>query len=687
MAVKIISKKKKETRYVERDVSWMYFNHRILQEARKEDIPLLERLSFLGIYSNNLDEFFRVRMASLNRLLESDNKEVRKQHDNIRKTIKTINKLNAQFSQEYTVAIDEVFKALEQHNIRLIDNTQLNGEQEAFLKSYFHDRLNGYTNPIWFSEIDEIGQLEDNRIYLLVKKTEQTDALHLPKSSLAIIKVPDRENGRFVKVPSSDGFDNIMYLDDVVRYCLPLIFIGFKPGTFEAYSFKFTKDAEMEMENDFDYGVLQKIAKGVNSRRHGDPVRLIYDKQMPKDMRKKLMSKIDVSKLDASLASSRYQNHRDLMGFPDCGHDELKFPKWKPIMKPEFLSQESILDQIRRKDLFIHVPYHSFDGYIRVLREAALKPEVKSIKTTLYRLAKDSKVVKALICAARNGKKVTAVVELLARFDEESNIKWSKRMQEEGINVIFGVEGLKIHSKLLYIESKQGNIACIGTGNFHEGNAKTYTDYLMMTARKNIVQEVKKVFDFIDRPFSQVRFKELMVSPNSMKNRILSLINNEMMKINHITELDVVNKLYAASAAGVKIGIVLRGNCSLVTDASGTGGNIKAVGIIDRYLEHSRILIFCNGGAPKYYIGSADWMPRNLLNRIEVMTPVYDADMQRDLLRTVEYGLSDTTNGRIVDGSGDNVIQPVVGDRPFRSQEELHNAYEAEAKAVSTEGE
>ena len=487
----------------------------------------------------------------------------------------------------------------------------------------------------------------------------------------------------------------VMYLDDVVRYCLPLIFIGFKPGTFEAYSFKFTKDAEMEMENDFDYGVLQKIAKGVNSRRHGDPVRLIYDKQMPKDMRKKLMSKIDVSKLDASLASSRYQNHRDLMGFPDCGHDELKFPKWKPIMKPEFLSQESILDQIRRKDLFIHVPYHSFDGYIRVLREAALKPEVKSIKTTLYRLAKDSKVVKALICAARNGKKVTAVVELLARFDEESNIKWSKRMQEEGINVIFGVEGLKIHSKLLYIESKQGNIACIGTGNFHEGNAKTYTDYLMMTARKNIVQEVKKVFDFIDRPFSQVRFKELMVSPNSMKNRILSLINNEIknaragreawikMKINHITELDVVNKLYAASAAGVKIGIVLRGNCSLVTGVPGVSDNIRAVGIIDRYLEHSRILIFCNGGAPKYYIGSADWMPRNLLNRIEVMTPVYDADMQRDLLRTVEYGLGDTTNGRIVDGSGDNVIQPVVGDRPFRSQEELHNAYNAEAKAVS----
>lgn len=330
------------------------------------------------------------------------------------------------------------------------------------------------------------------------------------------------------------------------------------------------------------------------------------------------------------------------------------------------------------------------------MREAALKPEVKTIKTTLYRLAKDSKVVKALICAARNGKKVTAVVELLARFDEESNIRWSKRMQEEGINVIFGVEGLKVHSKLLYVESTKGSIACVGTGNFHEGNAKVYTDYLMMTARKGIVSEVKKVFDFIDRPFSQFRFRELMVSPNSMKTRIISLIDKEIknarvgreawikMKINHITEPDVVDKLYAASKAGVKVDIVLRGNCSLVTGKPELSENIHAVGIIDRYLEHSRILIFCNEGNPKYFIGSADWMPRNLLNRIEVMAPVYDEDMKKDLMRTVEYGLRDTTNGRVVDGSGENVMQEVENGRPFRSQEELYNAYMEEAMAADT---
>ena len=676
----------------------MYFNHRILQEAQKESIPLLERLSFLGIYSNNLDEFFRVRMASLNRLLYADDRAIRKQHDCIRKTISKINKLNAAYSQEYSDATVQVFSELEKHKIRLLDETQLNGEQKAFLEDFFFERLNGYTNPIWFSEMGEIGNLEDNRIYLLVRKTETASLQRRPKQNLAVIKVPDRENGRFIRIPSSDGYDNIMYLDDVVRYCLPLIFVGFKPSTYEAYSFKFTKDAEMEMDNDSDYGMLQKISKGVRSRRQGEPVRLIYDKLMPNGMRRKLMDKMNLDKLDASLASSRYQNHKDLMKFPCVGHAELKYPSWKHFLKPEFLSQESILDLIRQKDRFIHVPYHSFDGYIRLLREAALHPEVKSIKTTLYRLAKDSKVVKALICAARNGKKVTAVVELLARFDEESNIKWSKRMQEEGVNVIYGVEGLKIHSKLLYIEAKKGNIACVGTGNFHEGNAKVYTDYFMMTARAGIVSEVKKVFDFIDRPFSQFRFRELLVSPNSMKNRILTFISNEIknakagreawikIKINHITDIDIVEKLYAASKAGVRVDIVIRGNCSLVPGVPGVSENIHAVGIIDRYLEHSRILVFCNGGAPKYFIGSADWMPRNLVNRIEVMTPVYDADMQRDLMRTIDFGLRDTSNGRIVDGHGLNAIQPVEGGRPFRSQEELYWAYEAETKAASAAG-
>ena len=664
--------------YVERDVSWMYFNHRILQEAEKEFVPLLERLSFLGIYSNNLDEFFRVRVASLNRMLERKlDKDTEQQ---IKKSLKTINKLNESYSKEYTEAVDRVFEELETHKIRLVTEASLNDEQKDFLSQFFYDKLNGSVNPIWLSEIEDLTVLEDNRIYLIVEKCEKKDN----KKKYAIVKVPDRIYGRWVKIPSSNGFDNIMYLDDVIRYCLPLVFLGFKESTYRAYSFKFTKDAEMEMDNDADFGTMEKIALGVNSRKKGDAVRVIYDHEMPREMQRKLRDRLNTKELDASLAGGRYQNHKDLMSFPDCGRKDLKYDKWTPIMKPEFISNESILDQIRQKDRFIHVPYHNFNGYIRVLREAAIKPEVKSIKTTLYRLAKDSKVVKALITAARNGKKVTAVVELLARFDEESNIKWSKRMQEEGVNVIFGVEGLKIHSKLLYIESKKGNIACIGTGNFHEGNAKIYTDYLMMTARPKIVNEVAKVFDFIDRPFSPFRFSELLVSPNSMKSRILRMLDTEIrnagegkeawvkIKINHITDTDMVTKLYQASKAGVKIDIVIRGNCSLVPGIKGLSENIRCVGIIDRYLEHSRILIFANGGKPRYFLGSADWMPRNLLNRIEVLTPVYDEELQADLMRTISYGMRDTTNGRIVDGKGTNDF---VEGEPFRSQQELYKEY------------
>ncbi len=664
--------------YVERDVSWMYFNHRILQEAEKEYVPLLERLSFLGIYSNNLDEFFRVRVASLNRML--DRKPTPAAEQQLKKSLKTINKLNEKYSREYTLAVDRVFAELELHKVRLLTETQLNAEQQQYLSDFFYEKLNGSVNPIWLSEIKDLSTLEDNRIYLIVEKRDTAS----DKRKYAIVKVPDRVYGRWVKIPSSDGFDNIMYLDDVIRFCLPLVFLGFKESRYRAFSFKFTKDAEMEMDNDADFGTMEKIALGVDSRKRGEAVRVLYDGEMPREMVRKIRERLNAKELDTSLAGGRYQNHKDLMSFPDCGHKELKYEKWPSIMKPEFLSNESILEQIRHKDRFIHVPYHSFNGYIRVLREAATKPEVKSLKTTLYRLAKDSKVVNALITAARNGKKVTAVVELLARFDEESNIKWSKRMQEEGVNVIFGVEGLKIHSKLLYIESKKGNIACIGTGNFHEGNAKIYTDYMMMTARPKIVNEVAKVFGFIDRPFSQVRFNELLVSPNSMKSRILRMLDTEIknaaegkeawvkMKINHITDTDIVAKLYQASRAGVNTDIVIRGNCSLVPGLPKYSENIRCVGIIDRYLEHSRILIFCNGGKPKYYLGSADWMPRNLLNRIEVLTPVYDEDLQADLLRTVSYGMRDTANGRTVDGKGSNAL--VEGQR-FRSQEELYKAY------------
>ncbi len=680
------NKSSKERRYVERDLSWMYFNRRILQEAEKPGVPVLERMSFLGIYSNNLDEFFRVRVASLSRIAESKERIPKAERERAKKTIKEINRLNAAYNKEFEHAVGVVTAELSSHGIRLLHETDLNEEQKLYIKRLYLDRLNGITNPVWLSEIKEIGGTDDDSIYLAVRRSQWMADKKKAKVTYALIKVPDREVGRFVVLPPADGYCNIMFLDDVIRFCLPLIFIGAGKCTYEAYSFKFTKDAEMDIDNDLNYGVVQKVAKGVKSRKRGEPIRVIYDERMPKDLLRKIMARLNVDQLDTIVSGGRYQNHKDFMGFPDCGKKELRYPAWTPIVKPEMETEECVLDTIRQKDRFLHVPYHSFNSFIRLLREAALNPDVSEIRATLYRLAKDSKVVNTLICAARNGKKVTVVIELLARFDEESNIKWSKRMQEAGIDVVFGVEGLKVHSKLVYIGCKGGDIACIGTGNFHEGNAKTYTDYMVMTARPTLVREVKKVFDFIRKPFKPVRFRELLVSPNDMKPRILRLIDNEIknakagidawirMKINHITDEDVVEKLYDAAAAGVKVSIVLRGNCSLMP--SGVE-NMHVVGIIDRYLEHSRILIFANGGSPKYFMGSADWMPRNLVNRVEVLTPVYDDDLQRDLARTVDFGLRDTTNGRIVDGCGKNELQQ---GEPFRSQERLYVDYLKEAQ-------
>lgn len=678
--------------FVERDLSWMYFNHRILQEAEKKEVPILERMSFLGIYSNNLDEFFRVRMASLNRLALSKDKNIKADRERAKKTIKDINHLNACYNKEFEKAVDDITEELEAKGIRLLHETELNEEQQLFIRRLYLEKLNGSTNPIWLSQVKEIGATGDDGIFLAIKRMEWHEDKKKPKVDYALIAMPDKELGRFVRLPKSDGMENIMYLDDVIRYCLPMIFIGEGKATYEAYSFKFTKDAEMEMDNDLNSGVMQKVAKGVKSRKSGEPIRVIYDDSMPKELLKRIMSRLNIDTLDTIVSGGRYQNHKDLMAFPDCGRTDLKYPKWTPILKPELETEQSILDTIRQKDRFIHVPYHSFNSFIRVLREAALNPDVKGINVTLYRLAKASKVVKALICAARNGKKVTVVIELLARFDEESNIKWSKRLQEAGVEVVFGVEGLKIHSKLVYIQCKSGDIACIGTGNLHEGNAKVYTDYMMMTARPQIVREVKKVFEFISKPFKPVKFRELLVSPNEMKPKILRLISDEIrnakegleawikVKINHITDEDVVAKLYEASQAGVKISLLVRGNCSLVPGLPGVSENISALGVIDTYLEHARILIFANGGNPKYFLGSADWMPRNLVNRIEVLTPVYDEQLQHDLERTIDYGLRDTTNARIVDGRGGNQFKEGA---PFRSQEQLYVDYLKESQEIN----
>lgn len=682
-----MNKKKTANRYyLPRDVSWMYFNHRILQEAMREDVPLLERLSFLGIYSNNLDEFFRVRVATQNRVAECEDRSAHDESVAARQLLKQIGKLNAEYAREYETAVRQVTEALRREHICLVDDTQLDEAQQAFIDSYYRERLNGHIAPLWLSALKCLDNETDESIYLAVKMKRATNKR---ESEYAIIELPVTLTGRFVRLPDKEGCSYLMYLDDAVRHCLPLIFAGTGHSQFEAYAFKFTKDAEMEIDNDLRNGLLQKISKGVKSRKRGEPLRVIYDARMPRDLLKKLLDKLGVDKTDTVLSGGRYHNHKDLMRFPDCGRSDLKYPTWPPIDQPELTGEESILMQIRRKDRFVHVPYHSFDSYVRVLQEAAIHREVKSIKTTLYRLAKDSKVVKALITAARNGKKVTVVIELLARFDEASNIGWSKKMQDAGVHVIFGVEGLKVHSKVTHIGMRTGgDIACISTGNFHEGNARCYTDCILMTAARSIVADVASVFRFIERPYSPVRFKELFVSPNEMRQKFVRLINNEIknreagrpayirVKVNHVTDPTLVEKLYEAALAGVPVDMVVRGNCSLMPGPAGLEDTMHITGIIDRYLEHARIFVFAAGGEEKVFMGSADWMPRNLDNRVEVVTPVYDADIKQELKRIVDYGLRDTSQGRGVDGTGNDPLRTAGGEARFRSQEELYNYYE-----------
>ena len=679
---------KKLENYLDRDVSWLYFNSRILQEANRPHVPLLERITFLGIYSNNLDEFFRVRMAYQSRLAEAPKKSRSTEGVTAKKIIKKISALNAAYAVEFDACVKQLRGELRKENLCLVSDQEISGEQQEFVRTYFREHLNGLISPIWFSAIKIFDVETDENIYLAVKmKKHQGEEGY----DYAYIEIPVRLCGRFVRLPDQEGKCYIMYVDDVVRSCLPLVFEGQDFSAFEAYAFKFTRDAEMEIDNDPRSGKIQKIAKGIKSRKRGEPLRVIYDSEMPKDLLNRVLKKLDLDRWDTLQKSGRYQNHKDLMKFPDCGRKDLKYPAWQPLLHKDLSGTESLIETIQRKDCFLHVPYHSFDSFIRVLQEAAINKQVKDIKITLYRLAQESKVIKALIAAARNGKKVTVVIELMARFDEESNIRWSKTLQDAGIKVKFGVEGLKIHSKITHIAMKKGpDIACISTGNFHEGNARMYTDCILMTGNKKIVSEVLNVFKFIEYPYIPIHFKELLVSPNEMKNKFLALIDQEIanskagkqayikVKINHITDPDLIAKLYEASQAGVDLQLLVRGNCSLLPGIPGCSDNIHIVGIIDRYLEHSRIFVFCNDGNTRVFMGSADWMPRNLDNRIEVVTPVYNEDIQRELIRIVDYGLRDNVSGRWVDGKGTNEINPGLSSEPFRSQEHLYQDYLSE---------
>lgn len=677
----------KSYRYVDRDVSWLYFNRRILFEAQRSDVPLLERLKFLGIYSNNLDEFFRVRIALLRRTIDMQRVEDIKERERSILRLRELYKINAELSKDFEETFQSLISSLSLEGISIIRETDLGRlELSDEVHDFYMNELNTSINPLFLKNIASITEVLDESIYLAVELQEISDDGTIIQEDVAIIRQPVEKVGRFIRLSNSrDERVYIMFLDDVIRHNLKYIFIGKAYNHFRAFTFKFTKDSQMKIDEQDSDGMLQRISKGLSKRQKGDLLRVVFDKDMPQDMRNKLFKKAQLDARDAKISGGRYHNTKDLMNFPTCDRTDLLYPPQPPLMDKGEVVSESIIAKILMKDQGLHFPYHSFDRFVRVLREAAISDSVQEIKVSLYRVAQESNVVNALIAAARNGKKVTAVVELLARFDEASNILWSREMMANGVKVVFGPDKLKIHSKLVHITTKNGNIACISTGNMHEGTAKVYTDYMLLTRDKRIVAEIDKVFSFIEHPYLNISFKHLLVAPNDMRNRFVHLINKEIgnkkkglpayikAKVNHITDPKIIQLLYRAAAAGVQIDLLVRGNCSIVPDISDSYIRINA--IIDRYLEHSRIFIFGNGGKPLYFIGSADWMERNLDRRIEVLSPVYDDDLKRELEFVVNTGLEDNTQGHWVNTHEGLPKRNTFPTDTLRSQEQIYRYY------------
>lgn len=673
---------------INRELSWLSFNERVLQEAADPTVPLAERIKFLGIFSNNLDEFFKVRVATIVRMIDlkmSNDKALGEKPEVILAKIQdTVIKLQKKFQAIF----EELLKELEKQDIYLIDETQLNQEQVLYVKDYFEEKVLPALSPMMLRNLEKFPYLKDKSIYLATKLSK---ARSKKDFEYALIELPTAVLPRFIVLPQVDSKKYIILLDDVIRCNLKDVFTIFDYDHFEAYTIKLTRDAELDIDNDLTKSFLEKIQKGVTGRKKGQPVRFVYDQEMPKDMLRYLKEELEFDQYDSMIPGGRYHNMKDFIGFPNIGGRELEYPYMPPSSHPHLAGGNSILQTIAKNDLLLHYPYQKFSHFINLLREAAINPDVKSIKVTLYRVATNSKVINALINAARNEKDVTAVIELQARFDEKTNIYWARKLEEVGVKILFGIPGLKIHCKLLLISSKSGkktiNFAGISTGNFHEGNAGVYTDVTLLTANKKITSEVEKVFDYFQNTFKYYNYNHLLVSPQFMRNKLVTLIDTEIknartgkpayiiLKINNLVDGDMINKLYEASQSGVKISLIVRGICSLIPGVPGLSDNIEAISVVDKYLEHSRIFIFCNNNNEKYYISSADWMTRNLDNRVEVAAPVYDPSIQQEIRRIIDIQLGDCVKARIVDECQGNTYRK--GEICIRSQFEIYQYYKA----------
>jgi polyphosphate kinase len=688
-----------DNKYIEREKSWLAFNARVLQEAADEAVPLLDRLRFLGIFSNNLDEFFRVRYAAIRRLsLSGISGQKALGGSTANQLLSEITSIVIEQQDESLKILQIIESKLEAERIFIRNEKQLSPEQEAYVKEYFIQTVSPALVTIILNDLAEFPLLRDTSGYLAVKlvlNNEVTSSIlnrvgRRKPIRYAVIEIPKTIN-RFVVLPKADGNDYVILLDDVIRYNLGSIFNMFNYYSVSAHMIKITRDAQLEMDSDLSKSMLEKIANSVKDRRIGEPVRFVYDHEIGKDTLKFFLSKMHIDSTDSLIPGGRYHNRRDYMDFPNLGRFDLLYKRNEPLQVPGLSLEGSILEKISEKDYLVNAPYQSFSYIIKFLREAALDPKVTTIKITLYRLAKNSQVISSLINAAKNGKKVTVQIELQARFDEASNIMYSEQMQTEGIELIFGIKGLKVHSKICLIERMENGVlkkyGLISTGNFNESTAKIYTDVTLFTAHQQILKDVSKVFDFFDVNYRLHRYKHLIVSPHYTRTRFYRLIDREMMyaklgnpafiklKMNSLSDIKTINKLYEASRAGVKIQLQIRGICSLIPGVKGMSENIEAISIVDNYLEHSRVYIFANGGNPEAFISSADFMTRNLDGRVEVSCPIYDADVKKELIDSFDVGWKGNVKARLHSGKLDNKYR-VRGDNPvFRAQLETYNYY------------
>lgn len=679
---------KEEMPLINREISWLSFNERVLQEAADFRNPLIERLRFLGIFSNNLDEFYRVRVATVRRMRTLTKKALKDYHIDPGVLLKEIQKMVGSQQKKFEQIYKDLKAEFKEEGIHFVNEQELTEDQLAEVSDYFDDKVRPSIIPLMLDKRRELPNLKDKSIYLAIKLSNKGDI----KTMFSLIKVPTDAVSRFYVFDKREGDDKtyVILLDDIIRANLKEIFSIFEYDNAEAYTIKFTRDAELDIDDDISTSLLDQISKSLESRKIAEPVRFVHDKEIPDDLLYFLLKKLGVNSNENVIPGGRYHNFKDFMSFPSLDGGKLLFSPLPPLPHPYIEPKKRLMPQIEKQDLMLNYPYQSFNHVIDLLREAAIDPKVTKICINLYRVAKNSKIINALVSAVRNGKKVQVIVELRARFDEQNNIYWSNVLKEAGVEIIFGVKGLKVHSKLILIERKHRDdykyYAHIGTGNFHEGTAKIYGDTSLLTCDPRIALEVKKVFEFFENNYKVKRYSHLIISPNGSRRKFNELINAEIrnakkgekaeivLKLNNLVDEELIKKLYEASQAGVKIVLIIRGICSLVPGVKGWSENIEAISIVDRFLEHARILYFYSGGEEKVFISSADWMVRNLDLRVEVTAPIYNESLKKKLKKMLAIQIQGNVKARTLDGQLSNDYRKTIGE-PVRSQLETYDYF------------